>query len=246
MSRTVRKAQLTQAYVLHHRPYRDTSRIVEAMSREQGRVTLFARGARGPKSRTASLLQPFVPLLLSWRGHGDAAQLTAVELAGEAGGHAPGLPAGAVMSGFYLNELILRLTTRDDPHPELFDAYAAALAALATGVSPDAPLRGFERRLLEELGYGVDLEVEIGTGRAIDPDGRYVYRAGQGVTRAVADAPGAVTGRSLLNLAAGRLAGAAELDEARRVLRAALDYCLEGRELATRAVARAVAGKERR
>ncbi|MGE0580948.1 MAG: DNA repair protein RecO [Steroidobacteraceae bacterium] len=246
MSRTLRKAELTRAYVLHHRPYRDTSRIVEAFSREQGRVTLFARGARGPKSRTASLLQPFVPLLVSWRGHGDAAQLTAAELAADSTQAVPGLPAGAVMSGFYLNELVLRLTTRDDPHPDLFDAYAGTLAALAAGTSPDAPLRAFERRLLDELGYGVELETEQDTGRAIDPDGRYVYRAGQGVTRAVADAPGAVAGRSLLDLAAGRLAGAAGFEDARRVLRAALDYCLEGRELATRAVARAVAGKERR
>ena len=246
MSRAVRKAWMTRAWVLHHRPYRDTSRIVEAFSREQGRVTLFARGARGPRSRTASLLQPFVPLLVSWRGHGDAAQLTAVDLADGPTTGTPGLPAGAVMSGFYLNELILRLTTRDDPHPDLFDAYSTALGALAAGGAPDAPLRVFERRLLEELGYGVDLEVEMGSGRAIDPDGRYVFRAGQGVAPAVADAPGAVAGRSLLSLAAGRFAAPAELEDARRVLRAALDYCLEGRELATRAVARAVAGKERR
>ncbi len=245
MTRTGRKADLTPAWVLHHRPFRDTSRIVETFSREAGRVTLFARGARGPRSRSASLLQPFVPLLVSWRGYGEAATLTAVELGGDTG-RAPGLPPAVLMSGFYLNELILRLTTRDDPHPLLFDAYSDALAALAAGGAPDGPLRAFERRLLDELGYGVDLAVEVDSGRAIDPDGRYVYRAGQGVASAVRDAPGAVSGRSLLNLAADRLESPAELEEARRVLRAALDYCLEGRELATRAVARAVAGKERR
>jgi DNA repair protein RecO (recombination protein O) len=245
----LRKAEQARAFILHHRPYRDTSRIIEVFSREQGRLTLFARGARGPKSRTASLLQPFVPLLVSWRGHGEAAQLTAVELATwapQAARGVAGLPARNVMSGFYVNELLLRLTIRDDPHPELFDAYADVLGALAAGDAPEAPLRLFERRLLEALGYGVELEAELDSGRAIDPDGRYVYRAGQGVARAVADAPGAVAGRSLLGLAAGRLADPAELDDARRVLRAALDYCLEGRELATRAVARAVAGKERR
>ncbi|MGD9597292.1 MAG: DNA repair protein RecO [Steroidobacteraceae bacterium] len=247
MTRTVRKADLTRAYVLHHRPYRDTSRIIEIFSREHGRLTLFARGARGPKSRSASLLQPFQCLLVSWRGHGDAATLTSVERrAGEGAERPAGLPAAAVMSGFYLNELLLRLTTRDDPHPDLFDAYAAALGRLAAAEAPDATLRSFERRLLEELGYGVELLVEVDTGRSIDPDGRYVYRAGQGVARAVADAPGVVAGRSLLLLAEDRLHGAPELEDARRVLRAALDYCLEGRELATRAVARAVAGKERR
>jgi DNA repair protein RecO (recombination protein O) len=250
MTRTVRKAELTRAYVLHHRPYRDTSRIIDLFSREQGRLTLFARGARGPKSRSASLLRPFVPLLVSWRGHGDAAQLTAVELAGDAASGAPtpglaALPAAAVMPAFYLNELILKLTTRDDPQVELFDAYAEALAALAAGSVPEPPLRAFERRLLDVLGYGVDLVAEMDTGRAIDPDGRYVYRPGQGVQRCVADAPGAVAGGSLLRLAAGSLSAPGELEDARRVLRAALDYCLEGRELATRAVARAVAGKER-
>lgn len=242
MTRSLRKADLTGAYVLHHRPYRDTSRIVDLFSREHGRLTLFARGVRGAKSRTASLLQPFVPLLVSWRGHGEAAQLTGVELA--AGG-AVALPPAVLMSGFYLNELVLRLTTRDDPHPGLFDAYGETLAALASGAAPEAPLRAFEHRLLTDLGYGVDLGFEVEAGRAIDPEGRYVYRAGLGVARAVADAPGSVAGRSLLRLAAGTLAEPAELDDARRVLRAALDYCLEGRQLATRAVARAVAGKER-
>lgn len=245
MTRTVRKAELTRAYVLHHRPYRDTSRIIDLLSREQGRLTLFARGARGPKSRTASLLQPFVPLLVSWRGHGDAAQLTAAELAGDAVPGLPMLPPAAVMPAYYLNELILKLTARDDPQPELFDAYAQALAALAGGAAPEPPLRAFERRLLDVLGYGVDLVAEMDSGRAIDPNGRYVYRQGQGVLRSVADAPGAVAGSSLLRLAAGSLAAPGELEDARRVLRAALDYCLEGRELATRAVARAVAGKER-
>jgi DNA repair protein RecO (recombination protein O) len=149
------------------------------------------------------------------------------------------------MAAYYLNELILKLTTRDDPQVELFDAYGAALAALAGGAVPELPLRSFERRLLDVLGYGVNLSTEMDSGRAIDPDGRYVYRPGQGVVSCIADAPGAVAGSSLLRLAADSLSTHGELEDARRVLRAALDYCLEGRELATRAVARAVAGKER-
>jgi len=245
MTRTLRKAELARAYVLHHRPYRDTSRIVELFSREHGRLALFARGTRGPKSRSASLLQPFVPLLVSWRGHGDAAQLTAVEPAGAAGSGPSALPPGVVMAAYYLNELILKLTTRDDPQVELFDAYAAALAALAGSAAPELPLRSFERRLLEVLGYGINLSTEMDSGRAIDPDGRYVYRPGQGVVKCVADVPGAVAGSSLLRLATDSLSTPGELEDARRVLRAALDYCLEGRELATRAVARAVADKER-
>src|SRR5688572_22441238 len=99
---------LEPAFVLHHREYRDTSRILDVFSARHGRLTLFARGARGPKSKLASLLMPFRPLLVSWTGRGDAAQLSAAE----PGSESLSMPPGRVMSGFYLNELIISLTTR--------------------------------------------------------------------------------------------------------------------------------------
>ena len=123
---------LEPAFVLHSREYRDTSRILDVFSARHGRLTLFARGARGPKSKLASLLMPFRPLLVSWSGRGDAAQLTGAEPHGEA---LP-LPARQVMSGFYLNELIISLTTRHDPQPQLFEDYAAALRRLRATASP--------------------------------------------------------------------------------------------------------------
>ena len=110
------RVTLEPAYVLHTREYRDTSRILDVFSQQHGRLTLFARGARGPKSKLASLLMPFRALLLSWSGRGDAAQLTMAEPHGEA----LTLPARQVLSGFYLNELIISLTTRHDPQPGLF------------------------------------------------------------------------------------------------------------------------------
>jgi len=237
MSRAVRKADLTCAYVLHHRPYRDTSRILEIFSREHGRLTLFARGARGPKSRSASLLQPFQRLLVSWRGHGDAATLTAVErgAAREVAG-SPGLPAATVMSGFYLNELLLRLTTRDDPHPDLFDAYEATLGRLAAGEAPDAALRTFERRLLEELGYGIDFEHDA-VGARLDADAYYHFRSGIGFVAAAPGGAGApVRGAELAGVAAEDYADPAVRVVARRVFREAIAACLDGRELGTRAV----------
>src|SRR5512140_3502092 len=151
MTRNVRRITLAPAYILHHRPYRDTSRILDVITREHGRLTLFARGVRGPKAKLASVLQPFQLLLLSWSGRGEAAQLTGAELADS---HPP-LPAASLMGSFYLNELLMKLTTRHDPQPALFDHYHATVAALRGGVPLEPSLRIFEKRLLDCLGYGL-------------------------------------------------------------------------------------------
>ncbi|MGH8218061.1 MAG: DNA repair protein RecO [Steroidobacteraceae bacterium] len=243
---TDRRVQLVPGYLLHHTPYRDTSRILEVLTRDHGRLTLFARGARGPKSRLAAVLQPFQPLLLSWSGRGEAPQLTGAELEG-----APRpLRADCLMAAFYLNELILKLTTRHDPHPALYHAYARTLEALTSEPQADRialarPLRLFERRLLEEVGYGLDLQRSAADGGAIDPARFYQFRPERGLVAAAALAPGAISGSSLIALAREQLADPKELEDARRLLKAALDHCLEGRELATRAVARAIEGRRR-
>ena len=125
MTRNVRRITLAPAYILHHRPYRDTSRILDVISRDHGRLSLFARGARGPKAKLASVLQPFQLLLLSWSGRGEAAQLTGAEVADSQ----PPLPAASLMGCFYLNELLLKLTMRHDPQPSLFDDYHGTVAA---------------------------------------------------------------------------------------------------------------------
>ena len=127
---------LEPAFVLHHREYRDTSRILDVFTARHGRLTLFARGVRGPKSKLASLLMPFRPILVSWSGRGDAAQLTAAEPHGEA----LSMPPGKVLSAFYLNELIIHLTTRHDPQPLLFDDYSQALRRLCVDAAPEPAL----------------------------------------------------------------------------------------------------------
>ncbi len=237
MSRDHRRIQLAPAYILHHRPYRDTSRILEVLTRDHGKLSLFARGVRGPKAKLASAMQPFQLLLVSWSGRGEAPQLTGAESAQSA---AP-LPATCLMGAFYLNELLLKLTTRHDPLPGLFEDYHAALEGLRAGDSLELRLRIFEKRLLETLGYGLELTVEAQTGRPIEPNGYYHFRAAQGLFPTVADAAGAMAGHSLISLAAEQLAGVRELDDARRLLKAALAECLEGRELTTRAVAKSLA-----
>ena len=240
MSRSTHRVQFTPGYVLHQRPYRDTSLIVELFTREHGRLSAFARAARGARSRFRGL-QPFRPLLLSWVGRGEAPTLTAAEIEGVA---PLSLAPDRLLSGFYLNELLLKLTVAHDPQPELYAHYAATLERLRALDPLDALLRKFEKRLLELLGYGIELGREA-QGKAVRADAYYHFRTGEGLVKASAGAE-ALEGRVLLALAADEpLEDPEALRQARALLRAALDHCLDGRELAVRAVARAVANMER-
>lgn len=232
-------AQLQPGYLLHQRDYRDTSLLLEVFTREHGRLGLVARGARAPKSRMRGLLQPFQPLLLSWGGRGELGTLTAVEAAGPA----QRLSGTALYSGFYLSELLMRLLQRHDPHPELFAAYAEALQGLQH--EAQRPLRLFEKHLLDALGYGLLLDHEADSGEPVSAEAEYVYALESGPQRC---SPAAVcglrlSGRSLLSLAAEELADAQSLADSKRLLRAALDLYLGGRELKTREVFAAITGR---
>ena len=234
-----RRVPLAPGYILHHRPYRDTSRILEVLVRDHGRLTLFARGVRGPKPRFGGVLQPFVPLLLSFQLGREAGQLTGAECAVSA----PPLPAGSLMAGFYLNELLLKLTTRHDPMADVFEDYQRALSGLRAGGKIETVLRVFEKRLLEAVGYGVDLTSEARTGKSIQAEGFYRFQASQGLLPAKESDAEAVAGSSLLALAREEPGEGRQLEDARKVLKAALAERLEGKELTTRRVARAVASR---
>jgi DNA repair protein RecO (recombination protein O) len=240
MKINAKRVWFTPAFVLHQYPYRDTSRIVEAFTRDHGRLTLFARGAAGPKSALRPVLRPFQRLLVSWTGRSEACTLVAAEIDGSV---AP-FPAGCLMSGFYLNELLLRLTARGDPHPEMFDAYALAVRAFHGDAGEQAILRRFEKRLLLELGYGLDL-ARTDAGLPIEPDHYYRFQPERGAQPCVAEAPGAVYGQSLADLEADEFGNARSLRDAKRVLRAAIDACLDGRALKSRAVMSALRQRER-
>jgi DNA repair protein RecO (recombination protein O) len=232
-----RRVQLQPAYVLHHRPYRDTSRILELYTRDYGRVCLFARGARGARKSGASLvsmLQPFNRLLVSWSGRGEAGQLVGAEFDGATAALAP----DRLVSGFYLNELLLKLFARHDSHADVFDLYHRTIESLKHAGDPVLPLRLFEKRLLDALGYGLALERDILTGEPIVAEAAYHYRLEQGAVRAEGVAEGALVfgGATLLSLAREDLSDPGTRAEARRLLRAALDRVLEGRELKTRTV----------
>ena len=148
MTASARRVQLEPAFLLHHYPWRDSSRILEFFTRAHGRVSVFARAARRGSSALPAALQPFGETLVSWSARGDAGQLTGAERVRPAGF----LAGDRLMSGFYVNELLIKLLPRHDPHPALFDAYALLVSRLHDAAAdPARALRLFEKRLLDEL-----------------------------------------------------------------------------------------------
>ena len=234
-----RRVWLAPAYVLHQYAYRDTSRIVEAFTSEHGRLTLFARGANGPKSALKGVLRPFQRMLVSWSGRGDACQLMAAEIDGVV----TTLSAERLMSGFYLNELLLKLTQRCDPHPEIFFSYASCVQALCDGDIEEPALRRFEKRLLTDLGYGLELAT-TGDGVPVQRDGYYRFGLQSGPQPCPPKSPGAIYGQSLADLQAESFADPRSLRDAKRLLRAAIEACLDGRSLKSRQVALALRRRE--
>lgn len=230
------RVNLQPAYVMHSRPYRDSSALLDVFTAEYGRVSMVARGTRRPSRRGSgvALLQPFVPLLLSFSGRSELKTLVATE-------PAQGLFAlrgERMFSGMYINELLVRLLHRNDAHPALFAAYDQALKALAGHSMADAVLRCFEFTLLDELGYGFDLGADGTSGQPIDATVWYRYAPGVGlvVCHDVAACPtAAFAGSDLLVMASGEFSGSVRLT-AKRLLREALavhlgDTPLRSREL---------------
>lgn len=230
------RVNLQPSYILHSRPYRDSSALLEIFTAEYGRISLVARGSRR-KTRGGSasaLLQAFTPLLLSFSGRADLKNLTATEpvrsvlrLRGE-----------RLFSGMYVNELLVRLLHRHDPHPQLFAAYGQTLEALAGKVAVDTVLRHFEFTLLHELGYSIDLSVDGRSGEPVQDGLWYHYHADFGLmlqNDIVDPAQPVFAGADLLAMAAGEFGGPARLT-AKRLLRQALaaqlgDAPLKSRDL---------------
>jgi DNA repair protein RecO (recombination protein O) len=225
---------LEPAYILHHYPYRDSSLLLEVFSRRHGRLGLVARGARSARGRWRGQLQGFIPLLLSWSQRGELGTLTGVE----ARGGTVAFAGRQLLSAYYLNELLLRLLARHDPHPELFDAYERALQELA--VREEAALRVFEKRLLEALGYGLLLDRTADSGLAVEPEATYGYQLERGPVRCdnPADSRLYLRGSSLLALHREALDDPRTARDARGLLRAALSIYLGSRPLRTREVSR--------
>jgi DNA repair protein RecO (recombination protein O) len=226
------------AYVLHARPYRETSLLLECLTREHGRLGVVARGVRGERARLRrAQLEPFQPLAMDLLLRGEMATLTAVETVGTSSR----LPGDAGLAGLYLNELVVRLTERQDPVMPLFDAYAQTLARLAADEPLAWSLRRFERDLLEAIGYGLQLQYESDTGEPLEPDAHYHYEVEQGAVRCAVGHVRAVRGSDLLALAQDRPPDTPGLKNLRDLMREVIRFHLGGGELrAWRVLAMAV------
>lgn len=225
------------AYVLHRRAFRETSAIVELLTRDHGRVGGVARGVK--RSRNVHHIEPFGQVAASWRGRGQLVNVLRTEPL------APCRLAGdALFAGLYLNELLMRTLNHQEPVVALFRHYGEAVGQLAAGAPLEAALRAFERRLLEELGYGLAFNVDIATGRPIDRAKDYLLVAGEGFREASAHGRRAVRAEGALRLTGAQVAAMNAEDyrdadvrlAAKRVFRAALDMLLGGKPLATRAL----------
>lgn len=216
------------AFVLHARPYRETSLLLECLTRDHGRLGAVARGVRGGRGRLQrSQLEPFQALLLDLLLRGELATLRGAEPAGPP----RRLLGEALLGGLYANELLVRLSGRQDPHLPLFAAYAELLQRLGDATSPVGwSLRRFERELLAALGYALVLDREPDSGDAVDPEAHYRYLPEHGPQRC-APALDSVRGADLLALAADRMPDADGRRALRRLLRQVIGFHLGGVEL---------------
>lgn len=226
---------LHPTYVLHTRSYRDTSVILELFTHEYGRISAVARGAKGLRSRFKGLLQPFVPLLASWSGRGELMTLSSAEVHGTP----HNLAGEALICGLYLNELLTYLLHRYDAHPYLYEAYQQTLVAFQQNKRSKAEiLRIFEQQLLAELGYALQLDQDIQSGSKIDPSKYYFFDPTQGLipcdTRYVHNTRDLFLGERLLALHAGEYSNEKILQDAKRLLRIALNRLLAGKAIRSR------------
>lgn len=227
----LQRVEFQQGYVLHARPYRETSLLLECFISDYGRISLVAKGVRQSKSKMRGLLQPFVPLLISWVGKSELGTLTQVEHNGAS--HL--LRNNQLLCAFYANELLLRLLHRDDPHPVLFTAYQDLLSNLALPITEEVSLRVFEKRLLQELGYAFSLTEDCRTTEPIRTEHYYDFEPLLGLSKVSSEVSSAISGASILALAKEEL-DQSHLGDAKRLMRKALgtligDKPLKSREL---------------
>ena len=220
---------LEPSYVLHSRPYRESSLLLEVLSRSHGRVGLVARGARGARSRWKNVLQPFRPLLLSWSQKGELGTLTSADQVASP----PALAGESLFCGLYANELTTRFLQRSDPHPGLFEQYRKLVAELAAGSQPQPLLRIYEMELLQSAGFGLQLDHEHGTSDGIRLDAWYLYVPESGPKRQEYDAGKPhelISGAALLALKSGTIEDQ-YLKELKTLMRRLIRYYLGDKPL---------------
>lgn len=224
---TATVVEFQPAYVLHSRPYRDTSLLLELLTYDYGRVSVVARGARQMRSSYRGILQPFIPLLISWFGKSELHTLRGAEI----NNGCLIFEGDKLLSGLYINELIVKILHRYDPHPQLYLSYAELMKNLSNlntkqTTAMQGLLRKFEVYLLQELGYAFSLTRDYKNSESIQSDSFYIFEPLQGLTRISHYRHDAFIGRSLLAFAADNLNETKVLHDAKRLMRTAISHLL--------------------
>lgn len=228
-----RRVQQQPGYVLHHRPFRDTSQILDIVTRDHGKVAVVARGSRGSRSRLAGILRPFLPLRVSWVAKSDLGTLTGAEAAGPPAG----MVGDAMLSAYYLNELLINFLHRYDPQPEIFALYERVLPALVGNSNVAAILRSFELEFLSLLGYAVNLDHPFDSQQKLVAEQNYEYRMEQGPAPVDRPVGGMVfRGQTLTAIASEEFDEPDVLKAANRLMREIISFHLGGKELKSRKV----------
>ena len=228
----VAKQDNQPVYVLHTYPFKETSLVVELLTREFGRIAAVAKGARRPRSAMRGMLQSFQPLVAAWSGKSELRTLHTLEW----GEGLLLLQGEALICGFYLNELLLRLLPREDPHEALFDYYRQTLRDLSEGADRPASLRRFELRLLQEMGYAVPLELDT-SGTVVEPAHSYFYVAERGATtlpQTSHEIGVKLSGSTLLDMARHDYESAQTQQQSKQLMRMLLAHYLGDKPLHTR------------
>lgn len=223
------------AYILHHRAFRDTSQILDVFTPEYGRLSLMSRGSRGPKSRLKSILQPFRPLILSWSGKGEMPTLIGAEAQSV---KTLTLTGKALPSAFYINELLVKLLHKHDVYEGVYHLYESVMRLLADKNEIEPVLRLFEKQLLEEIGFGLNLVINADNGSDVLADIEYAYYMEHGPvdSSAIHDESYILKlpGKSLLDLNDNTLDSSQSLKDAKRLMRVILNYYLDGKPIKSR------------
>jgi len=227
------KVDLTPAFVLHQRPYQESSVLLDVFSEQYGRASLIAKGVRKNKRNQSGLLQLYQPLLLSWTGRGDLPIVTNIEV------DKPRyiLQSEASLCGLYVNELVVKLLPLNLPEKDVFKAYQQILSYLQQGDHIEIKLRLFEKQLLSHLGYGLALEYDVETGQKVVQEQRYIYQADSGLYRVQGQEQlPSISGRSLKHLVDECGFDKESLSEIKQVMRSVIHFYLGGKPLQSRAL----------
>lgn len=231
------KVELHPCYILHQKPYRETSLILDVFSLDHGRVNLVAKGAKRKKNGQSYILQPARKLNLAWSARSEMGTLIAAEELAPS----PKLNNRWLLSVFYINELLIRMLHKHEPHAELFNIYDLTLHSLDKKVNEEETLRVFEKHLLQALGYGLVLDHEPNTGEKVKSDGHYYYLLNHGPESSQFEASEymQISGKALLALENEEFRGEVIAKEVKGLLRFILKQYIGDRPLESRALYKA-------